>query len=139
MKYIIIGFPKCGTQSLEKYLTDKGHTVLREELVYLKDGLKQYLTKYSDYIPVLITRIPECRQWSLYHFKEYHKTMSFNEFRNKKFKVGLNFGLDTALECSQYEKYIKNWRKHKVIIHKLSEIQKEKDFPLMNKNQNYNY
>ncbi len=137
MKYIIIGFPKCGTQSLEQYLVNQGHTVLRTELVYLKTGLEEYETKYSDYIPVLITRLPECRQWSLYHFKEYHKEMSFEEFRDKKFTLGLNFGLDSPRSCSEYEKYIDVWKKYGVIVYKLSEISQDKNFPVMNENANY--
>jgi len=139
MKYIVIGAPKCGTQSTEKHLTNQGHEVIRKELMYLENGLEQYENLYSDYTPVIVTRIPECRQWSLYHFKEYDKEMSFEEFRDKKFTTGLNFGLDTARSCSDYQKYIDVWKKHGVIVYKLSEISKEKDFPKMNKNMNYTH
>ena len=56
MKFIILGFPHCGTCSLEKYLVEQGHDVVRMEGGYIRRTVDQVCQLYPDHKAILITR-----------------------------------------------------------------------------------
>lgn len=56
MKYLILGFPHCGTCSLEKYLVDKGHEVVRMEGGYEQRSPEQVVQLYPHHQIMLIVR-----------------------------------------------------------------------------------
>jgi hypothetical protein len=134
MKFNIVGFPKCGTQSLEKFLSDKGHDVVRTELVYMDNGIEEHLQHYSQYRTVFITRDPEERMKSLYFFDHFHLEMSYEEFKKTTHTRGINFGVQTPETCCDYEKYIKQWSQFNPLVFKLENLKNLQGFPCINKN-----
>lgn len=54
MKYVIIGVARCGTCSLEKYLAEQGHDVIRVETQYQITPYR-VSSLYPDHKPILIS------------------------------------------------------------------------------------
>jgi|LWDU01.1.fsa_nt_gi hypothetical protein len=117
-KYMIVGVRKSGTQSLKKYLIDKGFNI---ECFEGRFSLPEYYNTH-DYsrIPIVILRDPVERAWSDYeYFKEYNPPMNPN-------------GLSDSIEVSKYDKYLKHWD---CIIFSLEDLMKLDDFPKININE----
>ena len=78
----VIGFPKCGTVSLEKYLKRKflDISVIRYEAIWLRVGVQEYEEKHNNKRPVIIVRNPVDRIWSAFRYFNFYKTMSLEDF-----------------------------------------------------------
>lgn len=117
-KYMIVGVRKSGTQSLKKYLIDKGFNI---ECFEGRFSLPEYYNTH-DYsrIPIVILRDPVERAWADYeYFKEYNPPMNPN-------------GLSDSIEVSKYDKYLKYWN---CIILSLEKLEQLTDFPKVNINE----
>ncbi len=112
---IILGFPKCGTTSLMKYLEKKyDKIVTRREWCYLpfEEQLKKFNKEFGDpkdFKLVFITRSPVNRLWSLY------KTKSKIPFE----------------ECN-YWHWIKMWNEYRPDVYNLEGLSTDPDFPHLN-------
>ena len=69
MKYLILGFPHCGTCSLEKHLANKGHDVVRMEGGYSQRTAEQVVQLYPDHQAILITRKGKDYDYEMYRKK----------------------------------------------------------------------
>lgn len=83
-KFMIIGFPNCGTTSLEQWLKSKGAEVIRWETLWQKGQgvLKAHLNKNPGYKPTLITRAD-----NRYHIDCDAVLEEFKDFKIKIFKL----------------------------------------------------
>lgn len=135
MKKAIVGFPKCGTVSLQYFL---GEGTKRYEFTYLKDGIEKYFKKFPNTRPAIIIRNPADRIWSAYCYFDQFKKMSFAEFLEPK-KSGMDprIGIDDPIEQADYWKYIEPWLYINPLIYKLENIRKNSNFPWKNTARNY--
>jgi len=135
MKYAIIGFPKCGTVSLENKLIEEygKENVIRivPELIWNNKGPKIMMEQYKDYTPVIITRDPADRIWSAFKYYTQFKRMWFEKFlrgNNVRYK---SIGCYQPIYQSDYNMYISRFKDP--IVYSLEELQQDPDFPHENK------
>lgn len=114
-RYMIVGSPKSGTNSLMEYMINNGFDIIKNDLAFCNQ--ERVLEEDIDRIPIIVLRNPIERAWS-----------DFNFFDN------VHFTLEEACEWSKYEKHIKLW--NNPIIFQFEELIKIKDFPNKNKNLN---
>ena len=111
-KYVILGFSKCGTTSLSRWLHCS-----HPEIGY--SGTEEYLKNYSKCRPVFILRNPVDRIWSMYCYHGIFKRMSFEEMLNFKSDKYQNVGCNDCIEQSDYLKYIEPFKQYDPIIYRL--------------------
>lgn len=136
MKYAIIGFPKCGTVSLEEYLKrDKKNEVIRvvPEIAWLPNAHRTYKAYYSEYTPVLITRDPFDRLWSAYRFYTFFHGVTWEEFLNGNDPRYHFIGCSKIKGKWDYTPHINRFAEWNPLVFSLEEMQKRPDFPHNNK------
>lgn len=130
---IIVGFPKCGTVSLEKYLKRKypepDTSVVRFEYAWKREGAKACEEKHSNKRPVIIVRNPVDRIWSAFRYFEFYKKMSLEEFLKNKVDHDGRLGTGDPIECSDYQKWIDKWMHLNPIVVKLETMIVLGNFP----------
>ena len=131
MKYSVIGFAKCGTVSLQKYLTNKGHDATKNEhpVYWTKEKQDDFL---KDRQPIVITRDRAETLWSFYQYFGYDKLkLPYEEFFTLKIKAN-NFLNLTPIEIYDYDRWI--LPNYEVI--RYEELIKDPEFPHENKTRN---
>lgn len=127
MKYAVIGFPKCGTISTDKWLRDKGEDSVKIEwpIFWEVSKVKQLL---QDRTPVIVTRNKDDFLWSFYEYFGYKGQLPFKDFLELRIRSTrfLNF---TPLEMSDYDMWIDNLSSLDPIVYKLEELQSLPEFP----------
>ena len=129
--YVIVGFPKCGTQSLMKYLHKNGIDCLsREAWIFMgQQGIEYYKKHCSNYAPIIVTRNPVERAWSDYwHTIQLNKDIGLTETTRKKL-------LEKVSRSSFYDKNIHLWNKLSPIMLRFESLLEQKDFPQENKTE----
>lgn len=135
MKYVVVGFPKCGQESLVKYLQNQGHEAKRFDVIWLDNAVDLYKKAFSDWTPAIITRDPAERIWSGYHYWSYHKFMVFSEY----LKINTYrpvIGHENPIIQSDYSRWIKPFLPFKPEFFIFEEMVKKPDFPHQNKTAN---
>ena len=125
MTLAIVGFPKCGTYSLAKF-----HKIPSLELIHRENGLRDWEESYSDKTPLIITRDPIERIWSLYIDFNYYRDLTLKEFLDCK---PSRFETIDPVDWCDYEKWIKPWSKFNPIVVKLEIMKTSDGFPHENK------
>lgn len=127
MRYAILGFPKCGTISTQKWYSDKGYDCTKPEwpIFWSIDKVKKFL---GDRIPVIVTREKSEALWSFYEYFGYRGQIPFKDFLNLRIRA-TNFLNYTPLEMFDYDRWINNLKELNPIIHKLEDLQKLDDYP----------
>ncbi len=129
----VVGFPKCGTVSLEKYLKRKFPepqiSVVRFEYAWKRHGVKAYEEKHSNKRPVIIVRNPVDRILSAFRYFEFYKKMSLEEFLKDKVDHDGRLGTGDPIECSDYQKWINKWMHLDPIVVKLETMRALGNFP----------
>ncbi len=121
---IILGFPKCGTTSLMKYLEKEyDKIVTRREWCYkpFEEQLKLFKKEFGDpkdYKLAFITRNPAERMWS------YYKSHSIPWEKNPN--------IDKVLEEVNYWHWIEMWNDYRPNVYNLEGLSTEPDFPHLN-------
>lgn len=131
-KFVIIGFPKCGTSSLIYYLENmfpKYEIKKIETMIYDPHGVAEFMDSYSDFTPVIITRDPADRLWSGYYYYQLNKTMQFEDFVKRRTDGMFHAGLGEPIKQSVYEDYTKSWHDLEPIRLTLEDMSKIDDFP----------
>lgn len=80
MEAVVIGLPKCGTSSLQRYLKEKYSIpkgVGKIESIFDPGARFSYDQFYSGATPYVIVRDQAERLWSGFHYFGYYKRMSF--------------------------------------------------------------
>ena len=72
MKFFVIGIAHCGTCSLERYLVEQGHEVVRSEEYFLEGynsvAMQRNHPDLTQYIPIMII----CAKWSEGDLKQFY-------------------------------------------------------------------
>lgn len=127
MKYDVIGFPKAGSVSVQKWLEKQGYDASKSEWPYLwgMDKLKKHL---GDSRPVLVTREKHDALWSFYEYFGYKGKIDFFDFLNLRIR-NTRFLNHTPLEIYDYDGVIKKLEPLNPLIYKLEELMQEPSFP----------
>lgn len=130
LKYVIVGFIKCGQTSLIKKLKDEGHTVEKLECVTHPLGPKMIKKNYPGHQVIILKRDPIKRIWSQYLFlKEkrlYNK--SFEEYLEWYRPHHFWFN-ENPIYQSHYAEHIPRWQEMNPIIYEFEELIKDSSFP----------
>lgn len=128
---VILGFPKCGQNSLAKYLDCKLH-----DFVYYQNAVEIYLKNYSGKRPVFITRDPEQRMRSQYHYLVRYKNngLSYEDFKNY-IDPDPAWGGITPVEQCNYEYFINQFKAYNPLVFRLEDMGSL--MPKKNVNTNY--
>lgn len=116
---VIIGFPKCGQNSLAKYLNCKLH-----DFVYYDNAVEVYVNYYipQKLRPVFITRDPKERILSQYnYFPRYHNNMTFDEFK-RYVDPDPAFGGLTPIEQCEYKLFIEKFKDFNPLVFRLEDM-----------------
>jgi hypothetical protein len=107
LRYIILGFPNCGSTSLEQDLINKGHDVIRDELSYIypvehirniigdrkvilitKEGFnrqnvnyREHLPKYAEFNPEIV-KLEDLKKVSGFPWKNQFKKGTTTNFED---------------------------------------------------------
>ena len=130
MKYDVIGFPKCGSVSTQRWLS-LNHDCVKTEWPYMwnKEKIGEHL---GDRIPVLVIRNKYDALWSFYEYFGYKGVIPFEDFLNLRIR-STNFKNLTPLEIFDYDRWIEYLKEFNPVIYKLEELQKLEDYPHENK------
>lgn len=145
IKYLVIGFPKCGQTSLAEYLHKRfgsENVADRAEIIWKSDGVHLFeINGYAElgYRPIVIIRDPIERIWSDWnHLGRGYGFKTFEEYISNRNNVGLGgLGEYNPIVRSNYEKFIKRWKKYDPIVLELEEMQKNPNFGHQNKGDLY--
>lgn len=129
--YVIVGFPKCGTQSLVEYLHKyKVNILSREAWILLgQQGVEYYKKHCSEYTPIIVTRSPVERAWSDYWYTiQLNKDEGLTETKRKAL-------LEKVSRDSFYDKNIHFWKKLKPVMLRFESLMQQVDFPQENQTE----
>lgn len=138
--FVVIGFPKCGQESLIEFLKLKypKRIVKKDEIIWNKKGVEIFKEKYGDRMtPVIIKREPILRMWSAYWYfeytddKPYNERFSFPEYLELE-DYKYHIGEMNPVKQSNYYRWIKPWLDLDPIIFKLEDLIHNKQFPHLN-------
>jgi|TARA_B110001454_G_scaffold211802_1_gene227881 hypothetical protein len=142
---IIVGFPKCGQVSLIQHLKNisPDTIVKKDEIIWNKEGVKIFKEKYghNDKIkPLIIKRDPIKRIWSSYWYfdleeKPFREKYTYEEYLHIDMYAH-HLGELNPIRCSNYNKWINNWKELNPIIYEHEELIKIPNFPHLNKTNN---
>lgn len=133
--YAVVGFPKCGTVSLQSRLPPD---TPRYEWAYLTFGKDAFLHRFPNTRPIFITRDPVERTWSAYCYFDVFTKMGLEEWlQNGVGKCDQRLGIHDPVKCANYGYYINQWRDLNPIVIKLEDYKKK--LPRKNVGGKYRY
>ncbi|HSA75482.1 MAG TPA: hypothetical protein VLE21_04770 [Candidatus Nitrosocosmicus sp.] len=126
-KYDVIGFAKCGTVSVQKWMLNQGFDCTKNEwpIYWNIEKIKQHL---QDRIPIIVKRDKKQALWSFYEYFGYKGQIEFDDFLELRIRNN-NFLNLTPLEIFDFDKHIDRLKELNPIVYDLEELQKRKDFP----------
>jgi hypothetical protein len=133
---IIVGTPKCATNSLEQYLRDRfGQEVRRIEVIWRgQEGVDDTVYRFPpdkwQYIITIRNNIE--RIWSNYHYFQMTK-MSLEDYLKYEHSEFSTVGIGNPIKQGQYEHWISFWRKYNPIVITVDEMNELPGFPHLNK------
>lgn len=131
--YVIIGFPKCGTVSLQKYLKKKhGVKVHRNEILWSEKSLGEWNKHYQGCKPVIIKRDPIERIWSAYNYYAWAMCKPFYIWIENDKPLNRT-GTNSPIQAVNYDRFIQPFLHLKPEIYQLEEIT-DPEFTNENKN-----
>jgi len=130
---LIIGTPKCGQNSLLKYLQAKypDRDVRRLEVIWKPDVGERHIKKeFADYQLVCIFRENVERIWSGYWYFGFDSMMSLEDYMRfeKPEELG-GIGTANPLVQGDYDYWLRQYAKYKPIVVYLEDCQKLEGFP----------
>ena len=141
---LIIGTPKCGSTSLERYLKKiyPNKTIVREELLWRpEDGKKKIKDCYEGWQTIVILRNNVDRIWSSFHYFSYYVNMSLQDYLEfeKPDNLGAMLPIANPLVQGDYNFWLKQWEDYNPIVVYVEDLQKLDDFPHDNLNNRVGY
>jgi hypothetical protein len=133
---IIVGTPKCATNSLEQYLRDRfDQEVRRIEVIWRgQDGLDDTVYRFPpdkwQYIITIRDNVE--RIWSNYHYFQMTK-MSLEDYLKYDHSEFSTVGIGNPIKQAQYEHWISFWREYDPIILSVEQMNELPGFPHLNK------
>ena len=128
MNYAVIGFPKCGTASMQEYLMKKypdSNSVKLEFPIY--GEAHKFEKELKGYRPVILTRDRKEMLWSFYNYFSM-TSVPFEDFLEMPIRAYNMKGL-TPLEQTDYDRWIEPFKKYDPWILTLDEAMKLDGFP----------
>ena len=119
MKYILLGFPKCGQHSIIKLFERRGDEIKSREICWQKDALEIYEKQYLEYQPIFVVR----NEWDFlksgYNNWGYAKNgISVQEYLSVTGYDESKFGSQSPLARADFDYWIKPFEKYNPsIIH----------------------
>ena len=132
-KYIIVGFPKCGQNSLQIYLQKLGYDVERRDIIWRSNAAEKIQQSHPDRIPIIVTRDPVEMIWSSYWYWAYKDIMSIPQYLRYRTDVESTLGFENPAEHADYEKHIHKFVEYEPIVLKFEDLVKLDGFPHENK------
>lgn len=135
VKYVIVGFIKCGQVSLKKKLESEGHEVRRFECATNPLGPRMIKKLHPGFEPVIITRDPIKRIWSQYKFlsEKFDYEMTFEQYCHY-WNHHLIWFNENPIFQSNYDEHLKHW--DNPLVYELEECIKDPAFPKENEGEN---
>ena len=133
---IIVGTPKCATNSLEQYLRDRfGQEVRRIEVIWRgQEGVDDTVYRFPpdkwQYIITIRNNVD--RIWSNYHYFQMTK-MSLEDYLKYDHSEFSTVGIGNPIKQGQYEHWISFWREYDPIILSVEQMSELPGFPHLNK------
>lgn len=130
VKYIIVGFIKCGQMSLMKKLKDEGHEVEKLECATHPLGPRMIQKNYPGHQVIILMRDPIKRMWSQYLYLKERRlyTKTFEDYlewwRAHQFWFNEN-----PIFQSHYAEHLPRWDEMNPIIYQFEELIKDPAFP----------
>ena len=135
--FCILGMPKCGTVSLEKYLKERfpGKEARRIEQVWKENAIQRVTTQRppEEWHYVIILRDNIERIWSGYHYFDYVNKMTLEEYLNYDIHEINRMGIANPIKQADYNHWLKVWAELDPIVVTLEEMQKYPGFPHENR------
>jgi len=129
--YVIVGFARCGQNSLEHWLQKRQRNCVKYECMeWEKLGLDECKKRHKGKIPIIITRDKADRAWSMYYYASMYVKMSWLQFLkvpNWEYTHVMN-----PVEFGHYENFINRWRWEDPVILRFEEIIKDHSLPKIN-------
>jgi len=135
-KYVIVGFPKCGQMSLEKYFKDQGYDIQRNDCIWNSNSLQEIKDQNPGRIPIIITRDPIDMIWDSYWYWHYKSLMSFPEYLTYSTERESNLGHENPIDHADYEKHILKFAELNPILFKFNEMIRIPGYPHVNQTDN---
>jgi hypothetical protein len=133
---IIVGTPKCATNSLEQYLRDRfPQEVRRIEVIWRgQEGVDDTVYRFPpdkwQYIITIRNNVE--RIWSNYHYFQMTK-MSLEDYLKYEHSEFSTVGMGNPIKQGQYEHWISFWREYDPIILSVDQMNDLPGFPHLNK------
>ena len=133
---IIVGTPKCATNSLEQYLRDRfDQEVRRIEVIWRgQEGVDDTVYRFPpdkwQYIITIRNNVD--RIWSNYHYFQMTK-MSLEDYLKYDHSEFSTVGIGNPIKQGQYEHWISFWREYDPIILSVEQMSELPGFPHLNK------
>jgi len=144
-KFVVVGFPKCGQNSLIEYLRvkynlpvvgrDGAPLVTKSEFIWHYDAFEKMETwEGRGYKCVIIRRNPADRIWSSYNYFGYKEKMRFEEYLDLEGYSKL-LGEENPIKQSNYDYWIKQLNLYSPLVFDLEKISIDPTFPTLNENE----
>jgi len=136
VKGCIVGFPKCGQISLQRWLEEKHnkkYTFDKYESIWRRDAEDHFKLLVENDVEILvITRDPVEACWSSYwYFTDERKEMTYEEWLAHK-GCDKVLGERNPISCFNFDKWLVRLKKYNPTIYKLEDVKKVDKFPLLN-------
>ncbi|UVF62430.1 hypothetical protein [Nitrososphaeria virus YSH_922147] len=126
MKYDVIGYAKCGTVSVQRWMLNQGYDCTKNEWPVYWD-IERLRNHLQDRIPVIVKRKKIDALWSFYEYFGYRGQIGFKDFLEIRIRNN-NFLNMTPLEIYDYS-HIERIKELNPIVYDIEELQKLDDFP----------
>ncbi len=133
LKYIVVGFPKCGQISLVNYLFSKGFDVTRHDCIWKSNAKELVEGQHPGRLPIIVTRDVIDMIWSSYWYWPYNTYMSFPQYLKHEVPNETSLGTENPIDHADYDRHIAKFAEMNPIIFKFEDLIKIDDFPHDNK------
>jgi hypothetical protein len=139
-KFVVVGFPKCGTMSMVEWLKKKNPKCIveRPENIYKEQNHLHVVKKWYEWECIAITRDPVKRIQSGIKYFEELRNMPVEKVCGGPF-TGIqkfeNVGFRWPIYQSNYDFFIKKWERYhgaRIKVYRFEDMIKDKDFPHIN-------
>lgn len=133
IKFLMLGFPKCGQHSMITYLKARFHIwdIKSVEILWNTTALKTFEHNWAteEYQLIIVIRNVYDFIRSGYYFWKYYKTMSFENFLDFKLKKWDEDGTETVIDRADFERWIRPFYKYNPMVIDIDEMAKNPNFP----------
>lgn len=128
MKYLLIGFPKCGQNSILKHYRDEGLDMHSYEMCWRTNARQHYDSHFAGMKPVFVKRNVFDFLLSGYNYWGYaEQGMPFKDFLYMKGYDEAKFGEQNPIIRSDFNRWIRPFDDLSPIIHDISNFKEREN------------